>query len=172
MLWEALAGRHPFWRGSMLETARAIEAGARPLGELRPDLPKRLLRLVDRSLSQNPGPAAVRARARRRAARRGRFDSRPAAAASSCPSPHRARAGASDGRPRGASLAGWTSAALPFYPARLAASRSALVAAAATLLRERVGHRASRSPCRCFPLGNISLGLALLYTALAAGCCS
>ena len=55
MLWEALAGRHPFWRGSMLETARAIEAGARPLGELRPDLPKRLLRLVDRALSQSPG---------------------------------------------------------------------------------------------------------------------
>src|SRR5436190_4549863 len=45
MLWEALAGRHLFWRGSMLETARAIEAGARPLGALRPDLPKRLLRL-------------------------------------------------------------------------------------------------------------------------------
>ena len=54
MLWEALAGRHPFWRGSMLETARAIEAGARPLGELRPDLPKRLLRLVDSALSPNP----------------------------------------------------------------------------------------------------------------------
>src|SRR5215472_3564069 len=47
MLWEALVGRHPFWRGSMLETARAIEAGARPLGEFRPDLPKRLLSLVD-----------------------------------------------------------------------------------------------------------------------------
>ena len=29
MLWEALAGRHPFWRSSLLETARAIE-GARP----------------------------------------------------------------------------------------------------------------------------------------------
>src|SRR6266404_8473235 len=54
MLWEALAGRHPFWRGSMLETARAIEGGARPLGELRPDLPKRLLRLVDNTLSTNP----------------------------------------------------------------------------------------------------------------------
>src|SRR5947209_19839081 len=54
MLWEALAGRHPFWRGSMLETARAIEAGARPLGEFRPDLPKRLLRLVDSALSTNP----------------------------------------------------------------------------------------------------------------------
>src|SRR5205823_2290808 len=24
MLWEALAGRHPFWRGSLLETARAM----------------------------------------------------------------------------------------------------------------------------------------------------
>ena len=24
LLWEALAGRHPFWRGSMLETARAL----------------------------------------------------------------------------------------------------------------------------------------------------
>ena len=59
MLWEALAGRHPFWRGSMLETARAIEAGARPLGELRPDLPKRLLRLVDGALSTNPAQAAV-----------------------------------------------------------------------------------------------------------------
>src|SRR5213078_2584703 len=55
MLWEALAGRHPFWRGSMLETARAIEAGARPLGDLRPGLPKRLLRLVDRALAQEPG---------------------------------------------------------------------------------------------------------------------
>src|SRR5207237_3229497 len=54
MLWGARAGRHPFWRGSMLETARAIEAGARPLGELRPDLPKRLLRLVDSTLSTNP----------------------------------------------------------------------------------------------------------------------
>src|SRR5262249_7863076 len=53
MLWEALAGRHPFWRGSMLETARAIEFGARPLGDLRPELPKRLLRLVDRALSQD-----------------------------------------------------------------------------------------------------------------------
>src|SRR5439155_1102942 len=54
MLWEALAGRHPFWRGSMLETARAIEAGARPLGELRPDLPKRVPRLVDSALSTHP----------------------------------------------------------------------------------------------------------------------
>ncbi|HZD88061.1 MAG TPA: serine/threonine-protein kinase, partial [Gaiellaceae bacterium] len=54
MLWEALAGRHPFWQGSMLDTARAIETGAPPLADLRPDLPKTLLRLVDRSLSLEP----------------------------------------------------------------------------------------------------------------------
>ena len=33
MLWEALAGRHPFWRSSLLETARAIEDGAPPLAD-------------------------------------------------------------------------------------------------------------------------------------------
>src|SRR6266566_7587027 len=61
MLWEALAGRHPFWRGSMLETARAIEAGAPSLISLRPDLPKALLQMVDRALSLNPArrPSAV-----------------------------------------------------------------------------------------------------------------
>jgi non-specific serine/threonine protein kinase/serine/threonine-protein kinase len=34
MLWEALAGRHPFWQTSMLDTARAIEAGARRCGRI------------------------------------------------------------------------------------------------------------------------------------------
>src|SRR5437588_2467454 len=43
MLWESLAGRHPFWQTSMLDTARAIEAGAPSLATLRPDLPKQLL---------------------------------------------------------------------------------------------------------------------------------
>src|SRR6266481_5146389 len=46
MLWEALAGRHPFWRSSLLETARAIESGAPRLETMRPDLPKPLLAAV------------------------------------------------------------------------------------------------------------------------------
>jgi eukaryotic-like serine/threonine-protein kinase len=54
MLWEALSGRHPFWHTSMLDTARAIESGAPSLEELRPDLPKALLTLVDTALSLNP----------------------------------------------------------------------------------------------------------------------
>src|SRR5215471_10927368 len=30
MLWESLSGWHPFWNGSLLETAKRIEAGAAP----------------------------------------------------------------------------------------------------------------------------------------------
>src|SRR4051812_43091830 len=61
MLWEALSGRHPFWQSSMLDTARAIESGAPSLAVLRPDLPKGLVDLVDRSLSLDPArrPAAA-----------------------------------------------------------------------------------------------------------------
>src|SRR5437868_693290 len=61
MLWEALAGRHPFWHTSMLETARAIEAGAPSLADLRPDLPKQLVQLVDPPLAPGPtpGPSAA-----------------------------------------------------------------------------------------------------------------
>src|SRR5438067_527365 len=61
MLWEALSGQHPFWQASMLDTARAIEQGAPSLVELRPDLPKALIGVVDRALSGNPArrPSAL-----------------------------------------------------------------------------------------------------------------
>src|SRR5204863_1947811 len=62
MLWEALSGWHPFWNGSLLQTAQRIEAGAAPLASVRPDLPKTLCALVDRMLSSNPAarpPAAL-----------------------------------------------------------------------------------------------------------------
>ena len=55
MLWEALAGRHPFWRSSLLETARAIESGAPRLESMRPDLPKPLLAAVDREARPENG---------------------------------------------------------------------------------------------------------------------
>jgi protein kinase-like protein len=163
MLWEALAGRHPFWRGSMLETARAIEAGARPLGELRPDLPKRLLRLVDRALSTSPG--------RRPAARelagalRGMTSSASTAERPPFAIPH-VDAGAAVAAGLAALFTGWTVAVLPFYPGGWAFGLAAL-AAAATLYRERVGLAVALA-VPFFPLGNISLGLALLYAALAA----
>jgi hypothetical protein len=165
MLWEALAGRHPFWRGSMLETARAIEAGARPLGELRPDLPKRLLRLVDSTLSTSP--------ARRPAARELAEELRGAADAAAKPKgrgfslPPRVDAGRAFAAALAALFAGWTTAALPFFPHGWP-FLLATAAAAATLFRERAG-LALALAVPVLPLGNISLGLALLYSALAAG---
>jgi hypothetical protein len=164
MLWEALAGRHPFWRGSMLETARSIEAGARPLAELRPDLPKRLLRLVDSTLAKNP--------ARRPTARDLADALRGAASFTSVPRPAfslppRVGAGQTLTAVLAALLAGWTSAALPFYPHGWPIGL-ALGAAAATLFRERAGIALALA-VPVLPLGNISLGLALLYVALAAG---
>jgi serine/threonine-protein kinase len=163
MLWEALAGRHPFWRGSMLETARAIEAGARPLGELRPDLPKRLLQLVDSALSTNP--------ARRPTARNLgdalRGASTTAIARPGFKLPTRIEPGQAITAILAALLAGWTSSALPFYPHGWPLLL-AFLALAATLLRERVGIALALA-VPVLPLGNISLGLALLYSALAAG---
>jgi hypothetical protein len=164
MLWEALAGRHPFWRGSMLETARAIEAGARPLGELRPDLPKQLLRLVDSTLATNP--------AKRPTARSLADALRGVVVSASTPRPafklpSRIEPGPALTAVLAALLAGWTSAALPFYPHGWP-YLLAFAALAATLLRERAGIALALA-VPVLPLGNIALGLALLYAALAAG---
>ncbi len=167
MLWEALSGRHPFWQTSMLDTARAIESGAPSLAALRPDLPKDLIQLVDRALSLNPAR-------------------RPSAADLSrwlrgvAPSRHRKK---SKGRNQvagrvpqpgciGAALlaggfAGWTAAELPFYPHGWAVGLAVAVFAVTTL-RERLG-LALALAVPVLPLGNVSLGLALLYGALAAG---
>ena len=164
MLWEALAGRHPFWRGSMLETARAIESGARPLGELRPDLPKRLLRLVDSALSTSP---ARRPTARDLAdALRGAVnpDSVPKPAISL---PSRVEPGRALTAVLAALLAGWTAAALPFYPHGWPIGLGLAAAASSTLFRERTGIALALA-VPVLPLGNISLGLALLYAGLAA----
>src|SRR5436305_2904354 len=36
LLWEALAGQHPFWGGDLGETSQRIQRGAPPLASLRP----------------------------------------------------------------------------------------------------------------------------------------
>ena len=165
MLWEALVGRHPFWRGSMLETARAIEAGARPLAEFRPDLPKRLLRLVDSSLATNP---ARRPRARELAdALRGAASSVSVPRRPALKLPSRVDAGRAVTAILAGILAGWTASALPFYPHGWPFGL-AVLAAAAAFFRERAGIALALA-VPFLPLGNVSLGLALLYAALAAG---
>src|SRR5437763_4560119 len=42
VLWEALAGEHPFWGGDLSETSRIIQQGAPPLAARRPALPDHL----------------------------------------------------------------------------------------------------------------------------------
>jgi hypothetical protein len=167
MLWEILAGEHPFWRPSPLESARAIEHGAPPLGSVRPDLPGALLAAVDAALARSPArrPSAAELalllrdafQGRRRTGGRRRGGSIPAAALAGRAAPA-ALAGAT---------VGLTVSALPFYPPGWAAGLAALAAAAAAW-HPRAGLGLALA-LPVLPLGNVSLGLALAYAALAAG---
>jgi Protein kinase domain len=158
MLWEALAGRHPFWRSSFLETGRAIEAGAEPLATLRPDLPAELTTAVDRALALDPArrPSAAKLAAILRArAPRTRRGGRPFTA----PVGRLIAAGLAG------LLAGGAAAVFPFYPAGWAAGLGALAALLA-LLRPRLGLVGALA-VPLLPLGNASLGLAVLYAVVA-----
>jgi hypothetical protein len=163
MLWEALAGRHPFWRSSLLETARAIEEGAPPLETLRPDLPKPLLNAIGRALDVDPTrrpdaaslAGSLRLAGRKRRGRTGR--SRTVAVPAVVP------------RLVPVALAGvfvlWTAWAIPFYPPGWQFALAALAAGTA-FLRPRLG-LAFALAVPVLPLGNFALGAALLYVAVA-----
>jgi eukaryotic-like serine/threonine-protein kinase len=165
MLWESLAGWHPFWNGSLLETAKRIENGAAPLAQARPDLPKPLCALVDRMLALDPTarpPAAHLAHELRDAfaERLRRRKTRTNVPALRVPVRLLAPAAA-------ALFAGWVAGALPFFPVP-AVPLLALLAGALTLVRPRLG-LAFALAVPVLPLGNVSSGLALLYGAVA--CC-
>jgi eukaryotic-like serine/threonine-protein kinase len=164
MLWESLSGRHPFWQSSMLETARAIEAGAPSLTALRPDLPKPLLQLVDRSLSLAPGrrPSAQELAAELRGAATPRRAKRSRSGGLALP----AEAGRAVAAVLAAGFAGWTASALPFFPHGWPLGIAA-AAAALTAVRERLGLAVALA-VPILPLGNISVGLAVVYAAVAA----
>ena len=168
LLWEALAGHHPFWRTSPLETGEEIKTGAPSIREARPDLPDGLIAAVDAALSVQPEgrPSAStlavdlreawgeRSRRRAPARPRARLDRRKLAE-----------------RVAPAALAvigvGWVASALPFYPA-FWPGLLAVLAGALMLVRPRFG-LALALAVPVFPLGNISFGLAVLYTAVAVG---
>ncbi len=162
LLWESLAGWHPFWNGSLLETAQRIETGATPLAQVRPDLPRPLCALVDRMLALDPAarPAArmLAGDLRDSFAERLRRRARPPAV--SVRVPVRLAAPAAAGL-----FTGWTAAELPFFPG-LFAPLLGLLAFVLTLTKPRLG-LAFALAVPVFPLGNISSGLALLYAAVA-----
>ena len=167
LLWEALAGWHPFWAGSLLETAKKISAGAPSLATERPDLPKLLVAAVDRALSLDPrrrpsagalASALARAFAEREA--RGR---QPRARRPVVPRLPSSRALA----PVLAGLfAGWTVHELPFYP-----GPALLVATAAATALTALAPRAGLVFVLLLPIlpvGNLSLAAACLTALVAA----
>src|SRR5215218_990051 len=176
MLWESLAGRHPFWAASLVATSDKIIAGAPSLATARPDLPKPLVSAIDRALDPEPerrppaGQLAQRLRTTwRPTGSRGVQPQRPRPAAKpkrQGPQPEVAEFAAKLVPPVLAGLfAGWIASSLPFYPTPLSAVVG-FVAALLTVVSAR-GGLAFALIVPVLPLGNISLGLALLYGAVA-----
>jgi hypothetical protein len=165
LLWEALAGKHPFWGGSLLDTARRIEAGAPSLATVRPDLDRFVVECIDRALSvdpsRRPSASALAARLRKVSSRvrsRRTKPARPSLRLS--PVARRVPPAAA-----AVAFAAWTAAALPFYPAGWPLALGA-VAGALALLHQRLA-LAFCLAVPVLPLGNYALALALVY-ALAA----
>ncbi len=161
LLWESLAGRHPFWAVSPLETARRIEQGAQPLAEVRPDLPRELTRAVDRMLSTDPRkrPQAGDALTLLRSAEEGRGERRRATTSPAVlreRAPHAALA---------ALFAGSAAFLLPFFPTGWPFLLGAL--AGLTAFLSPTAGLAVALAVPVLPLGNISLGLALAYLPVA-----
>ena len=167
LLWEALAGHHPFWRESPLETGEEIKTGAPSIREARPDLPDRVVAAVDAALEVEPAarPSAAglarelrdawweRSPRRARSRPKVRFDPR--------------RAGRRVVAPALAALsAAWVASALPFYPELWPVLLAALAAGLA-LLKPRLG-LAFTLAVPVLPLGNIAFGLAVAYALVAA----
>jgi Protein kinase domain len=158
MLWEALAGEHPFFRPSLMETGRAIEEGAPPLRTKRPDLSPALLDAVDRMLAHDPRkrPSAERLAVELRHVR----PQRRAASAGNSVLFARFAWAATAGL-----IAGGAAALLPFWPTAFAPLLAALAVVIA-FLRPRLGLAFALATC-VFPLGNLSLGLALAFAVAA-----
>ncbi len=181
MLWEALAGQHPFWGVPLPQVATTIEAGAAPLETERPDLPPRLLAVIAGALAIEPTRRprasvlaselreAVDAPRRNRSERskprvgRGLHLPRPAATAIAVTPV------ALEAKLLPAGLAALTTLAggsiLPFWTPGLLALLT-VSAALATIRTPRLG-LALALFAPLFPLGNFSSGAALAYGVVA-----
>jgi hypothetical protein len=169
LLWESLAGGHPFWKSSLLDAAKAIQEGAPPLATARPDLPRALSTAVDRALSLDPAerPSAAELADELRGAARPRQKEARRPIVPQDLQDRLVRIGPD--RWAGVALtglaAGLGAASLPFYPAGWAYV-IALLAATIAAFRPRAG-LALALAAPILPLGNLSLGLAVAYSAFA-----
>ena len=175
LLWESLAGEHPFWGVPLPQVAAAIEAGAVPIGTTRTDLPPAIADAVSSALAIEPSrrPSAERLAVDLRAAltspRRDRTKpSRPRQAA---PVPTAIQAALPlERRLAPAALAAVTvtleATLLPFWTPGLVLLL-ALAAGGAMLRAPQLG-LAIALFVPVFPLGNIAQAAAVVYAVVAA----
>jgi Protein kinase domain len=168
LLWEALASGHPFWGVPIGQMTAAIEAGAPPLRDQRPDLPDRLLAAIEGALHLDPArrPTATKLAAELRDCLRERRRRRPPGGASLA-LPRELQLGhlAAAGVTALAAVGG--AALLPFYPPGLVVALGVL-AGGLSLAAPRAGLAVALF-APVFPLGNLALGAALAYAAVAIG---
>jgi len=173
MLWEALAGQHPFWGVPLPQVAGAIEAGAPPLATERRDLPSRLLAAVDRALAtaadRRPSAGALAHELREAfAAPRSRPERTPRTP--KAPKPRVSSVQLAPGiRIAGATLCGLTAgfgAALdPFWPPGLVVA-IALTAGLLWAWYPRLGLAVALT-APILPLGNTAQGAAIAWSIVA-----
>jgi Protein kinase domain len=163
LLWEVLAGRHPFSSFSPLETAKRVKAGAPRLGALRPDLPRRLTETVDGMLAPAPSrrPSAKEAAIRLRSAWTA-GTVRPRATMSRTRLAERAGPAM-----LAAAYVATSTSLLPFFPSGWPLLLAGLAAIASLAIPAAGLAFALAMPI--LPLGNLSLGLAIVYTVFAVG---
>jgi eukaryotic-like serine/threonine-protein kinase len=173
LLWEALAGEHPFWGVPLPQVASAIEAGAKPIELVRPDLPPAVAAAVSSALVVDPAkrPSAERlAQALRAALTAPRTDRGPARRRQQAPAPKQVVAETPiERRVASAALAAvtvvLTASLLPFWTPGLVLLL-AIVTAGAMLRTPRLG-LALALFVPVFPLGNVAQAAAVAYGVVA-----
>ncbi|HEX4679164.1 MAG TPA: serine/threonine-protein kinase [Gaiellaceae bacterium] len=173
LLWEALAGEHPFWGGDLVETSRLIQQGAPSLATLRPDLPQHVLETVASALLVNPQrrPSADRLASqlrdlpKRRRKQGGSKGSGSKSAVAARPNVATLGARVLPGALTGLA-SGWVASRLPFYPQGWPLAIAG-TGAALGFSTPRLGLIFALAVA-FFPLANISLGLGILFGAAGA----
>ena len=168
LLWEALAGRHPFWGSSLTETAKLIAEGAPPLVTQRPDLPRHVLAAVDSALAldpqRRPDAEDLSERLRRPQREKKLVLSQRRMSAPALPAALPRIAKRFGGAGAAGVAAGWVASTLPFFPAGWPLAIAAGVALA-TALRPSAGLTLALA-VPVLPLGNLSAGAAIAYAAV------